>query len=203
MKRLHILRSAANAEKLVGDLPRHQCLVYTGAPSTQLRALAVTMRERLEANWRCLYLNSPPMVAGISSALAAAGVDVEHERRKGSLLLVSDQSHLKDGRFDPDIMLGRLRTEIADALADGYVGLWASGDMTWEFGPERDFAKLAEYERGLEALFLAQPALSGICQYHADMLPDEAVHQALTLHPTLYVNETLSRLNAQYEVAAE
>jgi len=142
------------------------------------------------------------MVAGIASALAAAGVDVEHERRTGSLMLLSDQSHLKHGRFDPDIMLARLAGEIAGALADGYVGLWASGDMAWEFGPERDFSKLVEYERGLEALFRAQPALSGVCQYHTDLLPDDAAHLGLTLHPAVYVNETLSHLNAQY-LAAE
>ena len=186
----------------MSDLPRHQCLIYSGAPSIQLRGLAATIGQRLEANWRCLYLNSPPMVAGIASALAAAGVDVGYERQKGSLMLLSDQSHLKDGRFEPDIMLARLRTEIARALEDGYVGLWASGDMTWEFGPERDFSKLTEYERGLEALFRAQPALSGVCQYHIDMMPDEAARHGLTLHPTVYVYETLSHLNAQY-VAAE
>ena len=141
------------------------------------------------------------MVAGIASALAAVGVDVDYERQKGSLMLMSDQSHLKDGRFEPTIMLARLLGEIAGAQADGYVGLWASGDMTWEFGPERDFSKLIEYERGLEALFRAQPALSGVCQYHADMLPDEAVRHGLSMHPAVYVNETLSHLNPQYMAA--
>jgi hypothetical protein len=185
----------------VSDIPRHQCLIYTGAPSTQLRGLAASIGRRLEANWRCLYLNSPPMVTGMASALAAAGIDVGFERQKGSLMLVADQSHLKDGRFDPDIMLARLRTEIVSAQEDGYIGLWASGDMTWEFGPERDFSKLIEYEQGLEALFRAQPTLSGVCQYHADMLPDEAVRHGLALHPAMYVNETLSHLNAQYMAA--
>jgi hypothetical protein len=191
----------STVEKSVSDLPRHQCLIYSGAPSTQLHALAATIRQKLKANWRCLYLNSPPMVAGIGLALTAAGVDVEYERQKGSLLLVSDQSHLKDGRFDPDIMLARLRGEITGAQEDGYVGLWASGDMTWEFGPERDFSKLIEYERGLEALFRSHPTLSGVCQYHMDMMPDEAVRHGLSLHPAVYVNETLSHLNAQYMAA--
>ena len=32
------------------------------------------------------------------------------------------------------------------ALDDGYSGLWATGDMSWEFGPAKDFSMLLEYE---------------------------------------------------------
>jgi hypothetical protein len=73
---------------------QHQCLIYDGAPSRQLPALATIMREMLRANYRCLYLNSPAMVAGMSSCLAAQGLDVAHELSKSSLVLSSDQSHL-------------------------------------------------------------------------------------------------------------
>jgi len=70
--------------------------------------------------------------------------------------------------------------------------------MGWEFGPENDFSKLMEYERRLEQLFLKHPALSGICQYHRDILPRETVRQGLETHKALFVNETLSKLNPQY-----
>ena len=36
----------------------------------------------------------------------------------------------------------------------------------WEFGPEKNYLKLREYERGLEALFHQRRELQGICQYH-------------------------------------
>lgn len=45
------------------------------------------------------------------------------------------------------------------ALDDGYIGLWVTGDMTWEFGPEKNFAKLLEYEWRLEELFHRRPEL--------------------------------------------
>src|ERR1700733_10774036 len=183
-------------------LPRHQCLIYDGAPSRHLPMLAAIVRQKLQQGLRCLYLNSIPMVAGMRSYLAAAGVDVAREAHDGSLVLSSEQSHLVDGmRFDPEGMIAGLERALDQALDDGYAGLWATGDMTWEFGPEKDFSKLLEYERGLEALFRAQPALSGVCQYHADMLPDEAVRDGLSLHQTVYVNETLSHLNPQYMAA--
>jgi hypothetical protein len=41
-------------------------------------------------------------------------------------------------------MLGILSAAVDQALNDGYQGRWATGDMSWEFGPERDFSKLVE-----------------------------------------------------------
>jgi len=138
------------------------------------------------------------MVAGLRSYLFAGGVDVPKEVMKGSLVLSSDRGHLQNGRFDIDRMLGMLNDAVDQALNDGYQGLWATGDMSWEFGPERDFSKLVEYEWRLEELFLKHPTLSGICQYHTDTLPGEIVKQGLLSHQAIFLNETLSRLDSHY-----
>lgn len=156
------------------------------------------MRTRLRQNLRCLYLNSAPMVAGFKSYLMADGVDVTGEIRRGRLFLSSQQSHLIDGHFQIDAMVRSLREAVEKALEDGYAGLWATGDMTWELGPDKDFSKLVEYELRLEQYFQEQPALSGICQYHADTLPRQALRHAFVLHPTLFINETLSLINAHH-----
>ncbi len=179
-------------------LPRHQCLIYEGAPSRQLPALAARTVEKLGQNYRCLYLNSAPMVAGMRSYLAAAGVDVAHEVEKASLVLSSDQSHLVGGQFDVERMIRTLEEAIQQALDDGYDGLWATGDMTWELGPERDRWRLLEYEWRLEKLFRTHPQLSGICQYHADTLPRDLMRQGLLGHQSIFVSETLSLLNPHY-----
>lgn len=174
---------------------RHQCLIYDGPPSRQLPSLVAAMRERLRQNFRCLYLNSAPMVAGIKSYLMAHGVDVTGEIRRGNLVLSAEQSHLVDGHFEVERMMQSLRDAVEKALEDGYAGLWATGDMTWEFGPDRDFSKLVEYEWRLEQYFHEQPALSGICQYHAGTLPRDTLRHAFVVHPTVFVNETLSLIN--------
>jgi hypothetical protein len=180
-------------------MPRHQCLVYKGAPSLQLPALAAVIRRKLEENHRCLYLNSPTMVAGMRSYLAAAGVDVAAETAKTSLVMSSERSHLEDGkRFSVDRMMQLLEEAIEQALKDGYTGLWATGDMTWEFGSEEGSAKLLEYEVRLEEMFHRFPQLAGVCQYHVDTLPEVVACQALATHPSVFVNETLSRFNPHY-----
>jgi hypothetical protein len=177
---------------------RHQCMIYAGSPAKFLRSVAQVMIEKLRLNHRCLYLNSPPMVAGIKSYLAAAGLDVAQEVHKRSLVLSSDQNHLLNGRFEVERMLGMLDSAVNEAVGDGYVGLWATGDMTWELGSEGNFKKLMEYECGLENMFRNQPALSGICQYHQDTLPEDALQAALSRHRAVFINETLSRMNPIY-----
>ena len=116
---------------------------------------------------------------------------------KGSLVLSSEQGHLKNGRFDIDRMLEMLSAAVNQALNEGYQGLLGTGDMSWEFGPEKDFSKLVEYERRLEELFQEHPTLFGICQYHTDTLPAQTVQAGVLAHKAFLLNETLSRLNSQ------
>ena len=177
---------------------RHHCLIYEGPPSRHLPALSAAIQEKLQQNYRCLYLNSPQMVAGMRSYLAPNGVDVFDATAKGSLVLSAEQHHLRDGRFDIEGMLHDLEQAIDQALVDGYKGLWATGDMTWELGPEKDFAKLLEYEWQLEEFIQKHPEFGGVCQYHADTLPREAMHHGLLAHPSVFINETLSLINPHY-----
>jgi hypothetical protein len=180
------------------SLPRHQCLIYQGAPSRHLTALATLVGQKLNNQYQCIYLNSPPMVAGMRSYLAATGIDVTHEVEKGSLILSSDLQHLVDGQFDVDRMMGTLADALSKALDAGYNGLWATGDMTWEFGSQKNLSKLLEYEWRLEEFFREHLAIGGICQYHADTLPHEIMREGLASHPSIFVSETLSRINPHY-----
>jgi hypothetical protein len=175
---------------------RHQCLIYKGAPSQRLPIIAGILQNKLNEGYRCLYLNSAPMVAGIRSTLAAMDVDIA-EMTKDRLIL-SCEPVSSGGNFNSKAMLGKLEDLLDQAIKDGYKGLWASGDMTWEFGPSKDFSKLLEYELGLEEMFGRRQELCGICQYHHDTLPRDAMRQSLLVHPVLVINETLKIMNPYY-----
>ena len=177
---------------------RHRCLIYDGPPSVHLPQIATVAAEHLAANYRCLYLNSPPMVAGFRSYLAATGINTTAKVASGALVLSSDQDHLIAGAFDTNRMLAMLEDALKQALSNGHAGLWASGDILWEFGSEENIPKLLTYEIGLDRLLRAQPKLCGICQYHRSSLPAEALRAALYTHETLYINETLARFNPHY-----
>jgi len=139
------------------------------------------------------------MVAGMRCYLAAEGLDLPKQLQRGALILTSATDHLVNGNFDVERMLDMLRDAVGRALADGYSGLFATGDMTWEFGSERNLEKLLEYERRLEEFMQANPGLQGICQYHRDTLPLHAIQCGMRSHKALYINDTLSRLNPHYE----
>jgi hypothetical protein len=156
------------------------------------------MERKLNGNTRCIYLNSPTMVTGLKLHLSSTGVDVNEEIEKGSLILSSDRRHLVKGRFDANLMLDMLEEAVDQAMRDGYFGLWATGDMTWELGQQESIIDLLQYEWRLEDIFRRRPTLSGICQYHLDTLPQNSVRQGLVAHPSIFVNETLSRINPHY-----
>jgi MEDS: MEthanogen/methylotroph, DcmR Sensory domain len=183
----------------MGQISRHQCLIYEGSPARHIPALVSVIQQKLKENNRCLYLNSPPMVAGLRSYLFAAGVDVPKEVMKGRLVLSSDNTHLENGTFDVDRMLKMLSAAVIQARDEGYQGLWATGDMSWEFGSEKNLPKLLEYEWRLEELFHTLPTLAGICQYQRDTLPAEIVRQGLASHHSIFISDTLSRLNPHYD----
>ncbi len=176
---------------------RHHCLLYDGAPSRHLPAVAAVLCQKLKQNRRCLYLNSPPMVAGLKSRMAADGVDVEGEIASGNLVLNSEQ-HQSHGDFDIEKMLQMLQSALEAALSNGYDGLFATGDMTWEFGEHRDLSRLLEYEWRLEEFIRQNPRMSGICQYHGDTLPREILRNGLISHSELFINETLSMINPHF-----
>jgi DcmR-like sensory protein len=176
---------------------RHRCLIYEGPPSRQLPALAAAAREKIQQNCRCLYLNSPAMVAGMRSYLAAAGVDVAQETARGSLIFSSAQHLLNGDVFDVEYMVDALKSTLERALHDGFSGLWATGDMSWEFGPQKDFSKLLEYEWRLEEFMQTNPQMSGVCQYRSDILPRAAMRHGLISHTSLFVNQTLTLINPQ------
>lgn len=177
--------------------PRHQCIIYAGVPLHQLSMLAAVMHRMMTNGYRCLYLNSPAMVASMKLRVAALGADVPMEVATGRLVF-SSESACEEGRSKGDLMLQKLEDALDAALKDGFNGLWASGDMTWELGQDKNAEKLLEYEWKLEALFKKRKELYGICQYHYDTLPQQAVRNGLLMHRTVFLNETLFRLNPYY-----
>lgn len=184
-------------EQALVDSSRHKCLIYDGDPSEQLPVVVPLLADGLEDNWRCLYLGSPEAVHMVESALNKGGIDTAHEAKRGALFLSSDRGHLRDGVFEPNAMIDGLCASIDDAVREGFAGLCATGDMRWELGADTNFERLLEYEALLEQLFRDKP-LRGICQYHRDIIPAQAVRDALMTHQAAYVGDVLNRDNLFY-----
>lgn len=123
---------------------RPQCLVYDRASSRHLQLVAPVLGAMLELNYRYLNLNSPPMGPACAHIWPQRALNIAREVAIVSLALSSEQQHLRGGYFDADAMMQTLANDLEQALHDDYAGLWASGDMAWEFGPRKDFTRLLE-----------------------------------------------------------
>ena len=176
---------------------RHKCLIYDGDPSEQLPVVVPLLADGLQENWRCLYLGSPDAVKMVDSALTGRGIDTAREAERGALVFSSDRGHLVNDVFDPRAMIDGLCASIDAAVHDGFEGLCATGDMKWELGPDHNFGRLIEYEARLEGVFRQKP-LRGICQYHRDIVPAQAVRDALLTHQAAYLGDVLNRDNLFY-----
>jgi len=176
---------------------RHKCLIYDGHPSEQLPVIVPLLLDGIRDRWRTLYLGDPDTLQMVDTALSEQGVDTAQKTREGALVLSADRTHLAGGRFDPQAMVDGLRTAIDGAVAEGFGGLCATGDMTWELGTDENFTYLLEYEARLDRVFREKP-LRGICQYRRDLVPHEAIRHALLTHRSLYVGDVLNQDNLFY-----
>lgn len=154
-------------------------MIYEGDPLNQVPVVASFLVDGLRHGMRGLYIGPAEIVAAVDSALSARHVDVTAEKQRGALLFLSDSD--PSACFEPQALIDRLSRLIDDALAAGFSGLCATGDIALEVGNEAGFAKLCEYERMLERLFLEKP-LQGICLYRSGGVPPEALLDALLTH---------------------
>jgi hypothetical protein len=176
---------------------RHKCLIYDGNPLEQLPIVVPFLADALKRSRRAVYLGPPEMIAMVGSGLTLWGVDTTQEIRRDALLLSSNRSYLGGGRFDPAEMVDTIRRLVAKALADGFQGVAASGDMMWELGSEQNFSRLLEYEWRLDELFSELP-LEGLCQYRRGAVPSGSLRHALLTHRSAYIGTALCKVNPFY-----
>jgi signal transduction histidine kinase len=192
-----VSHSHAHSDLTLAEVSRHKCLIYEGDPKEQMPVVVPFLKEGLQDNWRCMYLGRPEVVDMISTSLMAQDIDVSGEMSRGKLILSSARDNLGNGSFHPHKMVEFLGVMIDDAVKDGFEGLCATGDMKWEFGSDKNFGLLMEYEALLEQVLRDKP-VRAMCQYHKDILPAQVIHDALLTHRSAYIGGMLHRDNLYY-----
>ena len=109
----------------------HRCLIYESA-AEQMAAIVPFLKEGLARNECCISIVHDRTVEEVAGALAATGVDVSHERKRGALLLLTSRdTYLRSRAFDHAVMIDFLGQKMLQALAAGFSGLRVTGEMTW------------------------------------------------------------------------
>ena len=188
----------ATLPRLVYQQGDHVCTLYT-TPEEQLTAAIEYIRGGLARGERCLYICCEHDVEQFRRALTDAGIDADAaEQRTALILLTKQDGHLKGGAFDPAAMLGTLAAAVSDALAAGFAGLCAAGDMTWLLDEAPGSDRIVEYESQLNHFYKSNRAL-GLCQYNRKTLPAAFLDHCLATHQHIRVDGPILLSNPFYE----
>ncbi len=175
----------------------HLCLIYRSA-AEQAAALVSFFRAGLTAGERCLFVGHGTSARRLERALKDAGVEVDAELDRGSLVLLTRREDwLPAGRFDPGTIMDVLRQAEQQALDDGYSSLRASWNMSWVLEGTPSAGRLLEYESHLNR-FLPGSRTCALCRYGREGAPAARIQDALHTHPLVVLGHQICH-NAYYE----
>jgi hypothetical protein len=178
----------------------HACLFFD-SDEERLQATVPYLLIGLERGERCLMLADDSVVRRTLEGMRSEGADVDDAIAQGRLVATSERVYLADGRFRPERTIGFLEEALKQALADGYSGLRATGDIHWEMGPSGDLDKMMAYETALDHFFFAKK-LTGLCQYHRQRVPTPQRVHAMRVHPVIVTDGIVCTTNIHYEAGS-
>lgn len=172
------------------SLHDHLCLLYSNQEE-QFASAIPFIRIGLENNEKCVYIADENTAEMVFDAMRAGGIDVDAALNKGSLTITSKrETYLKNGYFDPDEMIQFLADSTLQAKKEGYLGLRATGEMSWMFGGEPGTERLIEYEARLNNFLQTHDALA-LCQYNRTRFSKAILSGAIRTHPIVIVDNKL------------
>lgn len=166
----------------------HICSIHE-TEEEQLTAAAAFIAEGIGRGDRGVFATaSDEAILRFRAALGATGLDAGALSARGALIeLTHAQTYLAGGRFDPERMLTMVGAVVEQALADGFAGLRACGDMSWLTAGVPGSERAAAYEARLNQMLAAAPACV-LCQYNRQLLAPRAIDMALITHSTAVVD---------------
>ncbi len=164
---------------------RHVCLPFE-TDSEKLEAVASFLIEGLTRGKRCLFVGTPDELAELGGPLEAAGICVSRALSRRSVLFSTrEDAYLKDGAFHPQLVLDHIEQQVRDAVADGFSGLYATGELVYEPAGE-DWRRIVWYEAQINDAFARLP-FAALCRYPRSVVPAERVRDVLRTHPVAVV----------------
>jgi signal transduction histidine kinase len=164
----------------------HLCLLYE-TPGESLSAAAHFLKVGLDRGEHAFYVVDDHSEAQVVSALAAAGVAVDAERRSGRLRLLTAREYCPLETFDAQLMLARFRALGDELAARGAPAARAAVEMTWALTVGAPLDRLAEYECWGNNIFEHFTGAS-LCMYNQRRFPAAALDRLLRSHPIVVLD---------------
>jgi len=160
----------------------HLCFLYETDEERGV-VLAMLLRQGLERGEKVCFIGDRRTFQALLDHLEDEGLEVAAYLQSGQFAVLSfDQTYIREGFFDPDNMIDLLKTETDLALAHGYSGLRATGDMSWTLKTPPGSEHIIKYEAKLNEFFPGRKCI-GICQYDKRLFPPTMLMDVLATHP--------------------
>jgi PAS domain S-box-containing protein len=164
----------------------HLCCIY--ASEEEYRAAVIPfLREGLDRGDKVLYIVDARTADTIKDYLREVGLPADPLLESGQLaILTGTDTFARDGVFDPAAMIELLGSETDRALAEGYVALRVTGEMTWALRGLPGSDLLIDYETRLNGIFSGSAALV-LCQYDRRRFNPSLLLDVLRTHPHVVI----------------
>jgi KaiC/GvpD/RAD55 family RecA-like ATPase len=164
----------------------HLCCLYE-TEEEHKALLTPFLCQGLERGEKVIYAVHAHTVESVLGYLQEDGLDVGPYLARGQLSIVAAESiYLRERVFNPEEMISLLRTETERALAEGYVGLRATAEMTWALENPPGSHRLIEYEAKVNAFFRGCKC-TALCQYDRARFSPVVILNVLYSHPVVVV----------------
>jgi hypothetical protein len=163
----------------------HLCLPFE-TNSEKLDAVASFLIDGLTQGKRCLFVGTAEELAELGEPLEQAGICTSRAlSRRRIVFMTREEAYLSDGGFNGDVVLDRIERHVRDAVADGFTGLYATGELVY-IPADDDWRRIVRYEAQINETFARLP-LVAMCRYPRSVVPADRVQDVLRTHPIAIV----------------
>lgn len=164
----------------------HVCQIYS-EDAERTAALLRFLSRGLQAGEAAVCFTENVTDDELEAWFASEGLSITAERAAGRFASSpTRQVYFQDGRFDPDRMLGLLKTFHTDSVAAGLPGARVIGEMSPEISTISGGSRLLEYEARINGLLRDHP-VTAVCQYDARHFDGATIMDVLAVHPMMVV----------------
>jgi AraC-like DNA-binding protein len=163
----------------------HACAFFSSL-EVQRRFVSRFLKEGIEGGYRVIYTTPPIAPAAVEMQLEEAGIDVEHSRQTGRLIMQNwTVSYCPDGHFVPSRSLRFFENQLRDARESGHSRVRFASHMEWAVADEQVADALLEYEaraneRRAQNRSVTQEVL---CVYDASRFDAKFLTNVMRTHP--------------------
>jgi DNA-binding NarL/FixJ family response regulator len=160
------------------------------------RVLGPFIAEGLQRDEKALHLIDRRERRSHLARLLERGIEADRAEARGQLEVVPwEEGYLRDGRFDADAMLDRLRELIDGGTRQGYPLTRVIGHMEWALEERPGVAELVRYETSVSHVLDDYDDVV-VCAYDVTKFPDAILSGVTNAHTAVVIDGSLQTVVA-------